>query len=185
MEDLKKKTITVQGTSMPRMDMEEILCNACGFTGNGQKGSQYYNTSLICFGHSRYSDLNRHPDWVDVATAFSFDDHISKLEKANPKFVIRPVYMYRHSCTILEWHPSNRWDSGALGCIAVRRKRGGRESGYDSAIENAFRHLNNYWFSEVYEFEDEDGAWVGPLCFDDVVEVVKEVHGNDCEIKFC
>lgn len=183
MEKVEKKTIKVHATSMPRMDMEESLCNECGFTGNGMKDSQYYNTSLICFGHPSYTDVNKHSDWVDVETGYSFEDHISRLERANPKFVITPVWLYRHSGECLQWSPSCRWDSGALGCIAVRRKRGARDEGYETAIERAFNLLNEYWFSSVYEFEGEHSSWIGPLTYCDIEEVVKDQFGDDAEFE--
>ena len=180
-----EKIITVHSTTMQILDMEESLKYGCSFIGNGHKDSQYYNTSLICFGHKNYRDFNKHSDWVDTENGYCFEDHLNKLEKANPKFVITPVYLYSHSGECLEWGPSCRWDSGALGCIAVRRMRGARFEGYERASETAFKLLNDFWFSTVYEFENEDGSWVGPLCREDVEEVVKEEYGDDCEIEFC
>ena len=176
-----EKIITVHSTTMQILDMEESLKYGCSFIGNGQKDSQYYNTSLVCFGHPNYSDVNKHSDWVDVPTQWSFEDHISKLEKANPKFVITPIWLYRHSGECLQWSPSCRWDSGPLGCIAVRRMRGAKLKGYERASERAFKLLNDFWFSSVYEFEVEDGSWIGPLTYIDIEEVIKEEYGDDAE----
>jgi len=181
MEKAKKKIIKVRITTMPTIDMEENLKYGCGFTGDGMKDNQYYNTSLICFGHSNYSDVNKHSDWVDVERGYSFEDHISRLERANPKFIITPIWLYRHSSECLEWSPSCRWDSGPLGCIAVRRRRGARVEGYETATEKAFNLLNEYWFSTVYELEDAHGGWIGPLTYSDIEEVVKDEFGDDAE----
>ena len=181
-----KKVIDVVSDQCTLWDMEENLTHGCGFTGAGGKDSQYYSVSFIPFGMRNYSSVNKHEDWDDLKgqSFCSFDDHFDALVRANPKFVIKEIYIYRHGMEYLEWSPTCRWDSGRAGCLAVRRKRGARLDGYESALDKGFKLLNDYWFGPTYSFYiEEDDSWTGPLTSEEIISVAKEIYGEDKEIE--
>jgi hypothetical protein len=186
MENLKK--IQIFADQVTLCDMEENLTHRCGYTGSGRNTSQYYKVSFIPFAHRGYSSVNEHEDWKDLSKQSfgSFEEHFEALVRANPKFILREVCIFRHTGEHLEWSPSCRWDSRQIGCIAVRRKRGARMEGYETAIDRGFKLLNDYWFSPTYSFhiESED-CWTGPLTSEECLEVAKEYYGENIELDYC
>lgn len=186
MENLRK--IQIFADQVTLCDMDENLSHGCGYTGSGRDTSQYYKVSFIPFAKSRMYSVNKHEDWKDISPQSfgSFEDHFDALVRANPKFILREVYLFSHSGEHLEWSPSCRWDSGPVGCIAVRRKRGARMEGYDNALDRGFKLLNDYWFSPTYSlFIESEHCWTGALTSEECLEVAKEEYGENIELEYC